>query len=395
MSELLVGIGVNPNPFDSQLAIAFKGFLRDFPGTTQSVRKSKQKNSTLIDAEPDRISCLPGHVTDQILSFLPIEEAVRTSVLSSKWRNKWYTIPNLVFDPNYVSEDPSIVDHVLLLHSGPINKFEISDLNHIPVNSSVATDIDRWILHLIRRSIKELVLDLVLMDEVRYKIPWCLFSCQSLNRLELYSCWLKPPTTFEGLRNLTSLDLDHVTINQDHLEKLISGCPLLENLMLTDIDNITQLNVHAPKLKEFDILGVVPVELPTPCICLGDLSLCINFEDLKEISAALCLLRSSHNLQKLEISARIEEDTDLLTPTCYSWEDIFSRPAMPIQVRHVTIGGISGTTSELDFIKFLLLYSPVLENMIVKPDKDVTPDLTRALIRFKRASAEAEVIWEE
>ncbi|CAJ2635379.1 unnamed protein product [Trifolium pratense] len=219
------------------------------------VRKSKQKNSTLIDAEPDRISCLPGHVTDQILSFLPIEEAVRTSVLSSKWRNKWYTIPNLVFDPNYVSEDPSIVDHVLLLHSGPINKFEISDLNHIPVNSSVATDIDRWILHLIRRSIKELVLDLVLMDEVRYKIPWCLFSCQSLNRLELYSCWLKPPTTFEGLRNLTSLDLDHVTINQDHLEKLISGCPLLENLMLTDIDNITQLNVHAPKLKEFDILG--------------------------------------------------------------------------------------------------------------------------------------------
>jgi hypothetical protein len=61
-------------------------------------RKSKQKKSTLIEAEPDRISCLPGHLTDQILSFLPIKEAVRTSVLSSKWRKKWYTIPNLVFD---------------------------------------------------------------------------------------------------------------------------------------------------------------------------------------------------------------------------------------------------------------------------------------------------------
>ncbi|GAU38300.1 hypothetical protein TSUD_157850 [Trifolium subterraneum] len=350
--------------------------------------------STLIDEEPDRISCLPGHVTDQILSLLPIEEAVQTSVLSSKWRNKWHTIPNLVFDPHCVAEYPSIVDHVLLLHSGPINKFEISDRDRVPVNSSVATDIDRWILHLIRNSVKELVLDLVLMGE-RYKIPWCLFSCQSLDRLELYSCLLKPPTTFEGLRNLTSLDLDHVTITQDDLEKFISGCPQLENLMLTDIDNITQLNIHAPNLKDFDILGVVPVELPAPCICLDDLSLCINFEDLREISAALCLLRSSPNLQKLDISARIEEETDLLTPTCYSWEDIFSRPAMPIQVRHVTIGGISGTTPELDFIKFLLLYSPVLEKMTVNPVGDVTPELTRALIRFKRASAEAEVIWED
>ncbi|WJX95178.1 hypothetical protein P8452_76524 [Trifolium repens] len=385
------------------------------------------------------------------------QEAVRTSILSSKWRNKWCTIPNLVFDPHYVSEDPSIVDHVLLLHSGLINKFEISDDNHIPVNSSFPTYIDRWILHLIRRSIKELVLDLAFMDE-RYKIPWCLFSYQSLDCLQLFSCWLKPPTTFEGFRNLTSLELDQVIITQVCLEKLISGCPLLESLMLIDIDNIIQLNIHAPNLKDCDILvefedinfdntvkivtvsiglhldsaeyqsrmqgcpsnllkffnhrphikslaiqnyflkylaaGVLPVELPTPCICLGDLSFCINFNNLKEISTALCLLRSSPNLQKLEIFARFDEETDVLTPTRYSWEDIFLRPAMPFPVRHVTISDISGTTSEFDFIKFLLLHSPMLEKMTVMPVGDVTPELRRALFRLKRASGEAEVIWE-
>ncbi|KAK2410782.1 F-box/FBD/LRR-repeat protein [Trifolium repens] len=373
------------------------------------VRKTKQKKCTLIDAEPDRISCLPGHVTDQILSFLPIEEAVRTSILSSKWRNKWCTIPNLVFDSHYVSADPSIVDHVLLLHSGPINKFEISDDNLIPVISSFSNYIDRWILHLIRRSIKELVL------VERYKIPWCLFSYQGLDCLRLYSCWLKPPTTFEGFRNLSRLELYQVIITQVDLEKLISGCPLLESLMLIDIDNIIQLNIHAPNLKDCDILvafedinfdntfqivtylaaGVLPVELPTPCICLGDLSFCINFNNLKEISAALCLLRSSPNLQKLEISARFDEETDVLTPTRYSWEDIFSRPTMPFPVRHVTISDISGTTSEFDFIKFLLLYSPMLEKMTVMPVGDVTPELKRALFRLKRASGEAEVVWEE
>jgi hypothetical protein len=83
-----------------------------------------------------------------------------------------------------------------------------------------------------------------------------------------------------------------------------------------------------------------------------------------------------------------------LTPTRYSWEDIFLRPAMPFPVRHVTISDISGTTSEFDFIKFLLLHSPMLEKMTVMPVGDVTPELRRALFRLKRASGEAEVIWE-
>ncbi|MCH93729.1 F-box/FBD/LRR-repeat protein [Trifolium medium] len=115
------------------------------------------------DAELDKISCLPGHVIDQILSYLPIKEAMRTSVLSSEWSNKWYTLPNLVFDVRCVSaaasQDPSvindkflsIVDHVLLLHNGPINKFEINDYYCNLVGLSQMTDIDRWILHLIGR----------------------------------------------------------------------------------------------------------------------------------------------------------------------------------------------------------------------------------------------------
>lgn len=63
-------------------------------------------------------------------------------------------------------------------------------------------------------------------------------------------------------------------------------------------------------------------------------------------------------------------------------------------MRHVTIDGISGFQPELDFIRFLLLYSPVLEKMVVKPIVDVRPELVPELIRFKRVSGEAEVIYE-
>jgi hypothetical protein len=220
---------------------------------------------TTKDAELDRISFLPGNVTDQILLHLPIKEALRTSVLSSKWRNKWYTVPNLVFDKHCVSDgtfqDPSgisnkflrIVDHVLLLHSGSINKFEIRDNYRNLIGTRPATDIARWVLHLVRRSIKELVLDIGTAKI--YKIPWCLFSCQSLHHLELRCCRLKPPTTFEGFRNLESLSLTEVTMTQDAFENLIFKCPLIETLVLVNLDGFTQINIHSPNLKSLLIMG--------------------------------------------------------------------------------------------------------------------------------------------
>ncbi|MCI10966.1 F-box/FBD/LRR-repeat protein, partial [Trifolium medium] len=91
--------------------------------------------------------------------------------------------------------------------------------------------------------------------------------------------------------------------------------------------------------------------------------------------------------------AEHEEQTVLLTPDSYCWEEIFSGPAVPISIRHVSIEDISGIKFELDFIRFLLMYSPVLEKMIVKPGVNVRPELMTELIRFKRASGQAEVIY--
>ncbi|CAJ2675118.1 unnamed protein product [Trifolium pratense] len=415
----------------------------------------------MTDTESDRISCLPDHIIDQILSRLPINEAGRTSVLSSEWRTKWSTQSNLVFDRQCVSaassEDPSviqikflrIIDHVLLFHSGPINKVNISDSGCNLIDINYVADIDRWILHLTKRSIKKFVLDFWL--EQRYKIPWCLFSCQSLHCLKLYWCLLKPPTTFEGFRNLKSLHLQRVTMTQDAFEILISGSPLLEKLRLGLFDGFNQINIQAPNIKFVLIIGefegisfdntpqlaklvvdqtnqskshgcssnlvkffnhlpnikmllissyfikylfadVVPVKLPTPCINLRCLSICINFSDLKEILAVLCLLNSSPNLQSFTISARLEEQAGLSTPVSYCWEDIFSEPVMPLTLQRVKIEDISGTKSELDFIRFILLYSPVLEKMIVEPVVNIASELMAELIRSSIVSEQAKII---
>ncbi|WMV53802.1 hypothetical protein MTR67_047187 [Solanum verrucosum] len=46
----------------------------------------------------DRISYLPRNIIDHIFELLPVEDAARTSILSTKWRYIWATVPNLVLD---------------------------------------------------------------------------------------------------------------------------------------------------------------------------------------------------------------------------------------------------------------------------------------------------------
>ncbi|KAJ6722530.1 F-BOX PROTEIN-LIKE [Salix koriyanagi] len=181
-----------------------------------------------MDTEVDRISSLPGNVLDQILSDLPIRDAVRTSSLSRNWRYKW---------SSYSSS--------CVRYSMRLDTFR---------RSNCVSDIDRWILHLSRGSTKEFVLEI--WKGQRYKLPSCLFSFENLIHLELLNCLLKPPSAFKGFRSLKSLHLQSVTLAQEVFENLISRCALLERLTLMNFDGFTHLKINAPNLQFFDVGGV-------------------------------------------------------------------------------------------------------------------------------------------
>ncbi|XP_073046021.1 F-box/FBD/LRR-repeat protein At1g13570-like isoform X2 [Primulina eburnea] len=413
-----------------------------------------------VKTEVDKIGHLPGHIIDKILSYLSLRDAVRTSVLSTRWRYKWDTLPYLVFDNQSVlvsTQDQtliknklvSIVDHVLLLHNGPIHKFKLShrDLQGV-------SDIDKWILFLSRGSVKEFILEI--WKGHRYKLPSSIYTFQNLVHLELFNCLLLPPFSFIGFKSLKSLDLQHITMDQSAFEYMISSCPLLERLTLMNFDGFALLNIHAPNLLFFDIGGVfedvsfqdtsqlavisiglyvntesdqnlafgstgnlinffaclsriqrlevqsyflkylaagtIPGKLPKPCVDLGFLSIRINFNDVEENLAALCLLRSSPHLQELEMLARAEEQQANVRTTSNIPENIESFAFK--QLKFIKIGGISGIKQELNFINILLANSPVLERMTVKPASvDGGWDLLKELLRFRRASVHAEIIY--
>ncbi|XP_015894253.3 F-box/FBD/LRR-repeat protein At1g13570 isoform X1 [Ziziphus jujuba] len=207
--------------------------------------------------DPDLISDLPQSIIESILTHLPIRDAVRTSILSTKWRYKWNSLTQLVFDEKCVTlcADRALVEknlinfitRALFLHQGPIHKFQLST-SYL----QSCSDIDQWILFLSRNDIKELVLELG--EGEWFRVPSCLFHCKKLTRLELFRCELDPPPSFTGFLGLKSLNLHQVIVAPDVIESLISSCPQLESLALSYFDSLA-LNVCAPNLKYLCLEG--------------------------------------------------------------------------------------------------------------------------------------------
>ncbi|XP_077248187.1 F-box/FBD/LRR-repeat protein At1g13570-like [Tasmannia lanceolata] len=411
----------------------------------------------------DMISNLPENIIDTILVRLSLKDAVRTSILSSKWRFKWVTIPQLVFDKQCKppqSTDKTlntlklvnIIDQVLLHHKGSIHKFRCSYYLH---NCS---DIDRWIIFLWRNEIKEFILDI--SGDEHYKVPSCLFLCREMSHLELYFCVFKPPSTFKGFCNLTTLDLQRVIITNNTLEWLISSCPVLERLILQNIDNITHLRIHAPNLRYSNLggvfevlcfentsllstliidshsavttskyleqgetcnlikahgslhrleslelcnyslqvlaLGDIPNRFPTTYDCLKKITLKINIANSKEISAALCLCKSSPKLQELVISVYSDAEATFGLVELVFWEAPEQLDCLFNYLKTVKMTEILGTTIDMKFIKLILTSAPVLETLYFQIAKNMVSEklkIFEELLRFRRASPEAEIIY--
>uniref|UniRef100_A0A5B7AK66 F-box domain-containing protein n=1 Tax=Davidia involucrata TaxID=16924 RepID=A0A5B7AK66_DAVIN len=415
--------------------------------------EAKAKAEAVHAVTKDIISELPRTVIESILECMPIQDAVKTSILSRKWRYKWAMLPQLVFDYKFfeyldnkgdqVSEFASIIDKVLLLHTSPIIKFV---LYNPPEHSARTEDIDQWILFLSRNGIKDFTLQN--SSVVRYKLPTHLFACPELAHLKLSKCTFNLPSDYKGFRNLLSLQFRAVTYAADSFGSFISGCPRLETLALDYCPGSGHLNIHAPNLKhlsvrgalesirihnaqnlltlsicesqmrrssgpnmirvlgclpmiekldigldfyEFLAAGDVPKRLPTEMNCLKNLTLeSVDFSKVGEILCALCLLRSSPNLQELDISAT--RNADMVPALNFLEEDCRLNRLQVVKFR-----SIIGLESELELIKSLLACSPLLERMFIgchaELDANAMLMMSKELLRFRRASPKAEIIF--
>ncbi|KAG5521273.1 hypothetical protein RHGRI_033728 [Rhododendron griersonianum] len=389
---------------------------------------------------------------------LPIQDAVKTSLLSRKWRYVWSKLPHLAFDEMFYKEIHRtthakllmIIYQVLSLHRGPIIKFTLS-LSEL----ESCSEIDQLILFVSSNDIQDFTLGIW---QGVYKLPSSLYSCLQLRHLRLHSCMLKPPPGFEGFPRLISLNFDDFVIADDVLSSLISNCPLLEKLFLHSSTGSHSLEVVGSNLKRvrcfghfrsicftntsrlayvgiylkaarkelfcseeeisssvmllesvpvIESLGLdfcyvkgiaasgLPTRFPTILNNLKKIWLYdICFGEQDEVSILICLIRSSPNLEEVTICAFPDETYPIPKELDLSGVHGFSDVSLN-QLRRVVMKNISGTETELEFIKLLLAKSPMLEMMCIEVDYSRSLvsrfRIVQELTRLRRASPRAEM----
>ncbi|KAJ1693088.1 hypothetical protein LUZ63_009786 [Rhynchospora breviuscula] len=226
----------------------------------------------------DRISQLPDAVLTQILSYRPTKEAVRTCLLSKRWKNVWASVPVLDFDfADFLTDDIFIleenkidttsfgrfatyserpkchdnfvifIDTALALRLAQlIDRFKLVWQYQIKPYHCHDHPVRRWILRVLQQSPRVLSI-YVQPTASTVDVPDLVFTCSSLEEMKLQ---VDNKTKLEvlnpvsvNLPHLRKLNLGYFKIEADCMNILLRGCPNLEELELYACElNLSQIS---------------------------------------------------------------------------------------------------------------------------------------------------------
>ncbi|KAJ0683284.1 putative F-box domain, FBD domain, leucine-rich repeat domain superfamily [Helianthus annuus] len=369
-----------------------------------------QNPTTTQTLDSDIISTLPLNIIEDILTRMPIRDALRTSLLSKKWRYTWRGMPKLVFTDDVVTVSSnhlclqlkkyklvSAIFHVLLFHNGPETLEFHCSLVHLHMESEFA----QMISYLARgNKVKQLFF---LSDKRSYKLPVSFFSLQALELVYLDNCTLEPPLTFTRFSSLTSMTLWNVEVSAQMLQHILSKCPLLQYLCLNElrkgIDYVARGNEFTfvdllpciPLIQTLDIskyymkylcAGRMPHKLPASLVHLKDLFLYVCLLEQNEISSALCIIiRSSPVLEGI-IFQMYDNDKLPVRQTPANFLDVEGYPDLKLDhLESLVIEMFSNLPLEMDFVKLIMAKSPVLKNVRIELNANVSVDEELKMLR--------------
>uniref|UniRef100_A0ACD5XME0 Uncharacterized protein n=2 Tax=Avena sativa TaxID=4498 RepID=A0ACD5XME0_AVESA len=206
-----------------------------------------------------QIDHLPQEIVEMVVSFLPMKDAARTSVVSSKWRQGWASYPWLTLNSEtmlgtekgnvacaseveqnkYKMKFIENVHAVMRQHQGfGVDEF----LLEFGLGDKDAHHIDNWVALAASMRMKRLVIDLsgLSLESKIYPEKYALSlqllddisTIKHLHILQLSNLSLKPLDDFRGFVKLTMLELQLVDVEEGDLESLLCKCPALERLAL-------------------------------------------------------------------------------------------------------------------------------------------------------------------
>ena len=196
----------------------------------------------------DLISLLPDEILGTIISFLRTDDAVRTSALSRRWRHLWRSAPlnlDTAHIPGYCPQKIEVVTKILSQHQGPIRR--------LLLHSLYDADLDGWFRSPALDNLQEIDIygakfyDPLPLSVLRFALTLrvALFAHCSFFEDGL------PEVNFPHLKTLA---LGFLTVYGRTLQKLISSCPVLENLLIDSFDGFSRLVINSPTLRSIGVL---------------------------------------------------------------------------------------------------------------------------------------------
>ncbi|XP_050247469.1 FBD-associated F-box protein At3g52670-like isoform X2 [Quercus robur] len=423
--------------------------------TSKRLKPTDPEEATVVE---DRISNLPDSLLCHVLSFLTTKEAVVTSILSSRWTTLWTLVPKLDFNSHQFEEIPysdeeeqspnhqgqwnnnryhftfaHIVSRVWALrdrgrnNANPIKHFRLywhSDSDPIHV--------DTWVRTAITPDLEEL--DLFISHRKPFNFPSTLFYyAKSLLVLKLKGkIVLNPPpsSSSSGFPSLKTIHLVDVRFANDNtVSKLLSCCPVLQNLYLQiyirDRDNY--IKIIAPTLKTLHLIFLryweYKVEINAPAleylycrgcsiedILLGNLSNLFEAnvtvdhdpnkdygKKIRDFIGALSNVKSLHlasNLTQEEVEwYNVDEEYTFIIETIFN-EDVPICISSHLQTFHFK--GFKGSTYELEFVRHILKTARFLKTMTVSSARMNSEEKVRVLkelLMFPRESRTCQIAF--
>ncbi|KAJ1382092.1 Leucine-rich repeat 2 [Sesbania bispinosa] len=342
----------------------------------------------------DRISILPDEVLCHILSFLPTEEAVATSLFSRRWRPLWPSVPSLNFDekkylPNKkpYSCFRNFVYTAILARDmrKPIRSFRLNFCSlPLPLSDS---ELNILINAAIQRRIE--ILDIQLLTaRSSISLRFCSFNCRTLVVLKLF--WLNVGVfSSVDLPLLKTLNLSEVNfLKPQSLIELLCGCPNLEHLELNGIyckdlpcncegefETLTKLlyaYMSRVKFLDFPLKAICNTEFLRIYQFAGDIPSFSNLTHMELIfeldddeesyidwNWVLTILKQCPKLQIFVLELHpISVDLDWPYPD-------FIPECLSSKLRECSIENYAGTECQLLFVEYILHNSNVLRSMTI------------------------------
>ncbi|KAI7740079.1 hypothetical protein M8C21_011417 [Ambrosia artemisiifolia] len=367
----------------------------------------------------DIISNLPSSIIQTILTFLPIRDAFRTSILSRKWRYHCANIPKLEFNeglwrgPEFPNKHKLFLDiyTILLLHHCPVLEFSLC----IPQLKSCC-EIDQIIHYLSRNTALE-KFTLCIGLGIRHKLPTSFFSLQNLTHLKLRYCAIPPLATFPRFGRLTSLCFYGVVITDATLLQFLSCCPMIKNFTLIEYvfrftssgcsSDFVDLFCFSPYIERLEMnrypvkffsLGVKAPKSTKAIVHLKYLGLSeLSFANEDELSSVYLLVSNSPNIKKIKLEMCRYNPNEVVSQTAKDFFDVLDYSDISLEHLHeLEITNFGGIKPEMDFLKLILANSPMLDRVqLVFCDLILLParyGTLEALLGLPRASSRAKII---